>query len=122
MSGLPALEIIDFPDSLQVLRKNSFAGDASLKTLQFKRNVQVDDEAFAGVASLEYLAFPLRSESKNLGLQELTNLVNLSLLWPASGSYGIAPSLLSSCSFRDIVIEGDGAGLSSIGERAFEDS
>lgn len=53
LSGLPALEIIDFPDSLQVLRKNSFAGDASLKTLQFKRNVQVDDEAFAGVASLE---------------------------------------------------------------------
>ena len=53
LSGLPALEVIDFPDSLQVLRKNSFSGDASLKTLQFKRNVQIDDEAFAGVASLE---------------------------------------------------------------------
>lgn len=122
LSSLPALEIIDFPESLQVLRKNSFAGDASLKTLQFKRNVQVDNEAFAGIGSLERLTFPLRSEIKNLGLQELTKLVSLSLLWPASGSYGIAPSLLSSCSFSDIVLEGDGSGLTAVGEKAFEDS
>lgn len=107
---------------MQVLRKNSFTGDTSLNSLQFKRNVWIDDDAFAGIYNLKTLTFPLRSTSKSLGLQSLTALESVSALHPSSGSSKIADNLLSACKFSNITFEDYGQGLTSLGKSAFENS
>ena len=65
----------------------------------------------------------MNSSKGNNALNKMPSTVSLSESEPCQNSMEELKARLSKAFVNtDIVIEGDGAGLSSIGERAFEDS